>query len=71
MSSKGILSPLAGVSYARKVLRTVTIYSDVNVLFMERNRLSVLFARTRLREKISWFHIKKYTPRLLMIKPLI
>ena len=37
---------------------------------MERNRLNVLFARTRLREKICWFHTKKYTPRLPLIKPL-
>ena len=30
--------------------------------------MNVLFVRTRLREKISWFHIKRYTPRLPLIK---
>ena len=56
------------MSYVGKVLLIVIIYCDIDVLFMERNRLNVTFARTRLRGKICWFHIEKYTPKLPLIK---
>ena len=49
--------------------RTQT-YSNINVPLMERKRSSVIFARTRLRERITLLLIKKYTPRLPLIKPL-
>ena len=74
MSSKEfchlLLQVRTNVSYVRKSLHIKKTYSDIIVLFMERNRLNVTFAHTRLQEKISWFHIKKYIPRVPLIKPL-
>ena len=72
MSSIGILSSsLTGKNECELCGKSFTqTYSDINALFTVTNRLNVIFALTRPRERISWCHIKKYTPRVLLIKPL-
>ena len=73
MSSEGILSSsLAGKNECElcgKALHIEKTHSDIKALFTERKRLNVIFARTRLRERISWCHIK-HTPRVPLIKSL-
>ena len=57
-------------SYAGKALHTVTIFSDINILFIERKHSSVIFAHTKPQERISLCHIRKHTLRYFLIKSL-
>ena len=69
MSSEGILSSsLAGKNDCELCEKSFTYRHDL--LRHQRTIHREKFARTKLREKINWCHIKKYTPRLPLINSL-